>query len=94
MVNETLFWGMLAVVLGAMGIGVVAGQAQHIARSLIVCVGWAAIAAALVAIAQPMGAYAALNTIATAATFLFSSVIGAALALVTQRIRRHRQAPL
>ncbi|MYZ46033.1 hypothetical protein EYW45_23895 [Achromobacter sp. KS-M25] len=90
MVDETLFWGMLAVVISAMAVGVAAGQTDRVGRSLSVCVIWAAVAAFGVAIAQPMGAYTSLNVVAAAATFLFSTVIGSALALVTQRIRRHR----
>ncbi|MDQ2184489.1 hypothetical protein RBI13_04725 [Alcaligenaceae bacterium A4P071] len=91
MVYEALFWGMLAVVLGAMAIGVVAGLAERVGRAVSVCVAWAAVAATFVALAQPMGTYVLLNTIAAAATFLFSAVIGVALALVTRRIRRHRR---
>lgn len=91
MVDDTLFWGMLAVVLGAMAIGVAAGQFERLGRSLGACVAWAAVAAIAVAVVQPMGAYAVLNIVAAAATFLFSMVIGSALALVTQRVRRQRR---
>jgi len=91
---ESIFWGMAIVVLLALAGGALMGRLSSTGRSLAAVVMQALIVLVVVArlaVGAGAGGIAALLAIAA---FMFSSVIGTAMTLLTRRVLRERQARL
>lgn len=88
---EYLFWSMAAMVAAALAGGALCGRLQSVKQLVIGLLGWAAAIFAVVLLLARQGGFDELAAMMSIAAFMFSLVIGAAAALLTRRIRLHRQ---
>lgn len=88
---ESIFWGMAIVVLLALVGGTLMGRLSSAARSMIGVLTQSGVVLVVVGYLAARAGAGGMAAMFAVAAFMFSSVIGTAIALLTRRVLRERR---